>query len=107
MSPEDIAALFANTQEKLSNNMVVSAKVLVKSNASLAKSRKELTEANKKLTSQLAEASKHRGGCKTADGGCPCKHCKNKSKQPKHRERECWELPGNVSKRPKDWASCL
>ncbi len=107
MAPEDIAALFANALKKLSDNMAASAKVLIKSNASLAKSVKELTEANKKLTAQLDEARKHRGGCKTADGGRPCKHCKNKGKQPKHGERECWELPGNASKRPKDWASCL
>ena len=111
---QNVDAVTLANIEACFDNMAASAKVqsetfddLVKSNASLAKSAKELAEANKKLTAQLAEASKHRGGRKTADGGRPCKHCKNKSKQPNHGEHECWEMPGNASKRPKDWASCL
>ena len=102
------------------DNMAASAKVqsetfdsLVKSNASLAKSVQALTEANKKLTAQLAETNKNRSKGKPADGAKPCRHCKNKNmgstskKQPKHLDKECWELPYNASKRPTDWASCL
>ena len=101
--------------------MATSAKVqsetfdsLVKSNASLAKSVQALTEANKKLTAQLAETNKNRNERRPADGAAkPCKHCKNKNmgttnkKQPKHKEKDCWEMPHNASKRPTDWASCL
>ena len=122
----DNMAVAATTQSNAFDELVKSNATLVKSvadltkaNADLAKSNAELTRATKQAAGLLEDSRKEANALRKRSGGNsgggapntyeqrPCKHCKGKGAQPKHRDKECFELPSNAGKRPAGWVSCL
>jgi len=113
----DNMAAAAQMQSNAFDELVKSNAALVKSVAELTKSNSELMKANKQAAG-LPETSRQeanslrkkleaRGNSASSNTERPCRNCKGKGSQPKHKGYQCFELPANARKRPAGWVSCL